>query len=152
MNRINGKSFDIRLMGFMLHVESFTLSIEDNTTVAKNKGVPDGTLAGDVAASGEITLDIANFNLLTAAAAEAGSWRGIPEFSIDAYAIGENSRAQEAMHVHAHGCKLRVSDLLNIDPNSSDKSTVTLPYDVTSPDFVLINGVSYVDSDEFERL
>ncbi|WP_286718691.1 phage protein [Thalassolituus sp. UBA2009] len=149
-NRINGKSFDIRVMGLMLHVESFNLTIEDNSTTAKNKGVPDGTLAGDVAASGEIELDIANFMILSAAARAAGSWRNIPTFPIDAYASGESSRGDELMHVRAHGCKLRISEVLSIDPNSTDKSKVKLPYDVTSPDFVWINGTPYVPGSEFE--
>jgi len=149
-NRINGKSFDIRIMGLMAHIESFSLMIEDSTTTAKNKGVPDGTLSGDVAASGEIEVDIANFMILSAAAAAAGSWRDIETFPIDAYAAGESSRGDELMHVRAHGCKLRISELLNIDPSSTDKSVVKLPYDVTSPDFVWINGTPYVPGSEFE--
>ena len=83
-NRINGKAFDIRIMGLMAHVESFSLTIEDNSTVAKNKGVPDGTLAGDVAASGEIEMDIANFMILSAAAKAAGSWMLMPAGKVHA--------------------------------------------------------------------
>lgn len=142
--RINGQSFDIRLGGIMAHVENFSLTIEDNTTTAKTKGVPDGSLRGDVAASGEIELDIAQFMLLSAAAKIAGSWQDLQEFDINAYATGSNGNKPEAMHVIAHGCKIKISDLLSIDPNSTDKSTVKLPYDVTGSDFVHINGVPYV--------
>ncbi len=141
--RISGKSFDVRIMGYLVHVESMTLDIEDNTTVAKNKGVPAGFIEGDVAASGELVLDISQFNLLTTAAAAAGSWQELPPFPIHTYAVGGGAVA-ENMAVYADGCKMKISSLLNIDPNSTDKSTVTIPYDVTGEDFVKINGVPYV--------
>lgn len=148
MNRISGKSFDVRVMGVMLHVENFTLNIEDASTVAKDKGIPNGQIQGDVSASGEIELDIRNFKNLTNAAKSAGSWRAIGTFDIDAYASGSSNSGGETMHVHAHDCQLRIGDVLNIDPNSADKSTVKVKYDVTGQDFVWINGVPYLDSSE----
>jgi hypothetical protein len=147
-NRINGKSFDVRLMGIKIHFEKFTLNIEDNTTTAKTNGVPDGVLQGDVAASGELEIDTANFMLLSAAAKAAGNWRSLPVFPIDAYAAGSNSRSAELMHVRASGCKLTISDLLNIDKTSADKTMHKLKYEVTDSDFVRINGVPYLDSNE----
>lgn len=152
MNRISGKSFDVRIMGIMVHVESFTLNIEDGSVVSRDKGIPNGQVLGDMGASGELELDIRNVQLLTPAAAAAGSWRNIDPFTIDAYAGGTNSTGPEGMHVRAFGCKFRISELLNIDPNSTDKSTVKLPYDVTDPDFVWINGVPYLDSSEFSLI
>ncbi|QQD22286.1 DUF2597 family protein [Oceanospirillaceae bacterium ASx5O] len=152
MSRINGKSFDVRLMGFKVHVESFNLSIEDNTTTAKNGGIPNGVLEGDVAASGEIVVDTANFNLILAAAKAAGSFRDLPPFTIDAYAQGTNDSGIEVMSVRAYGCKLKVGELLSVDPTSSDKTTHTLAYDVTSSDFVWINGVPYLRESEFSLI
>lgn len=152
MSRINGKSFDVRLMGFKVHFESFSLNIEDNTTTAKNAGVPNGVLEGDVAASGELVVDSANFNLILAAARMAGSFRDLPPFTIDAYARGSNDSGVELMSVRAFGVKLKISELLNIDPNSTDKTTHTLPFDVTSPDFIWINGTPYLRSSEFSLL
>lgn len=149
MNRINGKGFDVRLLGFPIHFESFTLTIEDESGVAMNNGVPDGNLPGNCKASGELVLDSQYFMQLTAAAAAAGSWQKIPPFVIDAYAQGENSKGAELSHVRAFGCKMRISDLLNIDSNSSDKSTHKIKFDVTDPDFVWINGVPYLDESEF---
>ncbi len=142
--RINGQSFDIRMAAKMVHVENFSLTIEDNSTTAKNKGVPNGSLRGDVSASGEIELDIAQFMILSGAVAAFESWQDLPPFDINVYATGSNGNQPEAMHVIAHGCKIKISDLLSIDPNSTDKSTVKLPYDVTGSDFVHINGVPYV--------
>ena len=147
-NRINGKSFDIRLMGIKIHFEKFTLNIEDNTTTAKTDGVPDGVLQGDVAASGEVEVDSANFMLLSAAAGKAGSWRGLPAFPIDAYAGGSNSRSAEVIHVRASGCKLSISDLLNIDKSSTDKTMHKIKFEVTDSDFVRINGVPYLERNE----
>lgn len=149
MSRINGKAFDIRIMGFKVHFESFTVNIEDNTTVAMNAGVPNGVLEGDVKASGDLVLDTANFNLLLAAAKAAGSFRDLPAFPIDAYAFGSNENSAELMHVRAHGCKVRISELLNVESGNADKTTHTLQYDVTSPDFVWINSVPYLRDQEF---
>ena len=149
MSRISGKSFDIRLMGFAIHMESFSLTIEDNSTVAKDKGVPNGYVEGDVSASGEIVVDSANFMLLSAAARAAGSWRDLPTFNIDAYAAGQSAVTPEVFHVHAYDCKLRITDVLSVDPNSTDKTTHKLTYDVTGPDFVWINGTPYLRDSEF---
>ena len=149
MNRINGKSFDVRILGIKIHFESFSLSIEDNSTVAKNQGIPNGNLEGDVSASGELVVDSANFMLISAAAKVAGSYRDLPTFNVDAYAIGENSTSAEAFHVHAHDCKLRISEVLNADPNSTDKTLHKLPFDVCGPDFVWINEVPYLRGSEF---
>lgn len=152
MNRINGKSFDVRLLGARIHVESFTLNIEDESGVATTAGMPDGNLKGNVKASGEITLDPYQFDLLSAAARAAGSWQDLPAFLIDAYAEGGSSRGNEFMHVRAHDCKLRLSDLLNVDPNSTDKTTVKIKFDVTGPDFVWINGTPYLSESGFSLI
>lgn len=152
MSRINGKSFDVRVAGIKIHVESFGLSIEDNSTIAMTKGRPKGVLRGDVKASGEIVVDTANFMLLSAAAGAAGSWQQLPAFPIDAYASGSDGNLPEVMHVHAYDCQLRISELLKIDPNSTDKTTHTLPYDVAGEDFVDINGVPYLQTDELSLI
>ncbi len=149
MNRISGAAFDVR-MGFVkIHFENFTLGIEDGSTTAMDGILPNGTIPGEKKASGKATMDIANFMLMSAAAALAGSWDKLPPFPIDAFAKGEGARGTEGMHVHAHGCKLRLASVLNIDPKSTDKSTVEIEYDVTSPDFVWINGTPYADSSSF---
>ena len=146
--RINGKSFTVRVAGIKMQVESASLTITDNTTVAKNAGRPAGVLQGDVEASGELSLDVAEFNKLNAAAAAAGAWQDIPPFPIHFHAIGGGA-ITENMIVFADGCKLKISELLNVDPNSTDKSTIALPFDVTGRDFVTINGVPYVSGGDF---
>ena len=146
MNRINGKAFDVRFMFTKVHFENFTLDIEDSSTVAMDHGLPNGNLIGERKASGELELDIANFMRLSAAAGAAGSWEKLPVFPIDAFAVGEGAAGAEGMQVRAHDCKVRISSLLSIDPNATDKSTVKLPFDVTGRDFIWINGVPYADA------
>jgi len=152
MNRINGKSFDVRFLYTKIHFENFSLDIDDSSTPAMDHGLPNGSLQGEKKASGEVEMDMANFNRLSAVARASGSWDRIPVFPIDAYAQGEGAQGEELMHVRAHGCKLRISSVLSINPNSTDKSTVKIPYDVTSSDFVWINGTPYADSTDFSLI
>lgn len=148
MSRVNGLSFDIRLMGFKVEVESFTMKIEDNSTTSKTKGRPSGKLQGDVSASGELVIDIDAFKYISLAAAKVGSYQELPSFPIDAYATGSNaSGVIEGLHVHAYECFMKIEDLLNVDTTSTDKSTVKIGYEVAGKDFVDINGVPYLKSE-----
>ena len=54
--RISGQSIDFNMDGDLVHAEKVNLSITDNTAAAQTQGVPDGYIAGDVAAEGEIEL------------------------------------------------------------------------------------------------
>lgn len=139
INRINGKSFDVRIMGILIAFESFTLSIEDSSETAMTRGKPDGYLRGNVSASGELKITPAYFSLLSAAAKKAGSYQDLPPFDIHAHAVG----SKEGMVVTAYDCRLKISELLNIEPNSTDRSTINLPFEVTGEDFIDINGVPY---------
>ena len=58
----------------------------------------------------------------------------------------------EELRVEAFGLKLKVSSLLNIDSKGGEKTKHKVPYDVTSPDFIRINGVPYLDAAETEGL
>ncbi|WP_431078103.1 DUF2597 family protein [Pseudomonas siliginis] len=146
--KIGGKNFDISVGDLTIHVEACTLDITDNTAVAQTRGVPNGHVDGDVAAAGEMELDTTNFNLLIEAAKTAGSFRKLPLFDSVFFA----KAGEEELRIEAFGCKLRISSLLSIDPKGAAKNTHKIPYDVTSPDFVKINGVPYLDSTEIEGL
>lgn len=52
----------------------------------------------------------------------------------------------EEMKVEAFGCKLIVSDILDIDPKGGTVTTHKIKFLVTSPDFVRINGIPYLES------
>ncbi|THG81505.1 DUF2597 family protein [Pseudomonas sp. A-1] len=148
MARIGGKNFDVNLGDLMVHVETCTLDITDNTAVAQDRGVPNGHVDGDVSASGEMEFDTANFNLLIEAARSAGSFRELAPFDSVFFA----KAGEEELKVEAFGCKLKVSSLLNIDPKGGEKAKHKVPFDVTSPDFIRINGVPYLAAAEIEGL
>ncbi|EQB0392838.1 phage protein [Pseudomonas aeruginosa] len=148
MARISGMNFDITLGDLQVHVEKATLDITDNSAVAQTRGVPDGFVDGDVTASGEYELDAANFALLIEAAKRAGSFRKLKPVDSLFYAKAGDSEVR----VEAFGCKLKVSSLLDIDPKGGTKTTHKVPFDVTSPDFIRINGVPYLDASETEDL
>ena len=148
MSRIGGKNFDVNLGDLLVHVENCTLDVTDNTAVAQSRGVPNGHVDGDVSASGEMEFDTSNFNLLIEAARAAGSFRALEPFDIVFFA----STGSEEFRVEAFACKLRVSSLLGVDPKGGEKSKHKVPYDVTSPDFIRINGVPYLDAKEIEGL
>ncbi|SMD00599.1 phage protein [Pseudomonas sp. URIL14HWK12:I5] len=146
--KLSGKNFDVNLGDSLLHVEAASLDITDNSTVAMTRGVPNGHVDGDVSAAGEIEVDSTNFNLIIAQAKTAGSFRELEPFDIVFFGkVGD-----EECRIEAFGCKLRVSSLLAIDPKGGAKTTHKLPYDVTSPDFVKINGVPYLSAAEIEGL
>ncbi|MDR7053732.1 DUF2597 domain-containing protein [Pseudomonas frederiksbergensis] len=148
MSRIGGKNFDINLGDLQVHVESCTLDITDNTAVAQTRGVPNGHVDGDVAASGEFEFDTSNFNLLIEAARSAGSFRQLEPFDSVFFA----KAGEEELRIEAFGCKLKVSSLLSVDPKGGEKSKHKVPFEVTSPDFIRVNGVPYLAAAEIEGL
>lgn len=148
MAKIGGMNFDINLGDTAVHVETVTLDITDNSAVSQTGGVPDGYVDGDVAAGGEIEVDTTNFNLIIAAAKTAGSFRELEPFDSLFYA----KTPTDELRVEAFGCKLRISSLLNIDAKGGEKHKHKIPFDVTSPDFIRINGVPYLSAKEIEGL
>lgn len=147
--RISGKNFDISLGNLLVHVSKATLEITDNTAVAKDRGVPNGWVDGDVEASGELELDATALKLVSEAAGAAGSFRDLEDFDILFFASTADG---DAMKVQAFGCKLKVSSLLDIDRKGGEKIFAKLPFDVTSPDFIRINGVPYLSTRDTDGL
>ncbi|CAK2463408.1 putative Prophage PSPPH06, tail tube protein [Vibrio crassostreae] len=146
--RISGKNMHFSLGDYKLKAQKVTLSITDNSAVNKTNGVPDGYVDGDVEASGEMELTTQQFNHLSKAAKRAGSWRGMPDF--DALFFGKIDK--DELKIQAFGCRLKISDLLDVDSSGGSALVHKLPFEVTSPDFVRINGVSYLRPDETEDL
>lgn len=147
--RISGKNFDIRVGDLAIHVSKGSLSIEDNTEVAHDNGVPNGWVDGDVKADGELELDALGMSLLSEAAKSAGSFRELPEFDILFFA---KTGSNEEMKVEAFGCKLKLESLLDVDRKGGEKTVSKVKFMVTSPDFVRINGVPYLSAAETEGL
>ena len=137
--RISGKSFNIQLGDLLIFVNSMTADIEDSRAVAKDRGIPNDYVDGEVACSGEIEVDAQNLKLIMDSASRAGSFRDLKPFDVNAFADTGN----EKMKVELFGCLLRISSLLDIDQAGGEKHMTTLPFDVTSPDFVRINDIAY---------
>lgn len=146
--KLAGTSFDFDAGGVQIHADKMTLDITDNTAVAKTRGVPNGFTQGDVEASGELELDSTNFLLLLDQAKAAGSWRGMDPVDFSTY----GKAGDDELKLEAFGCKFTLSGLADIDNNSSDKTKHKVPYIVTDPDFVKINGTPYLTAEEIDGL
>ncbi|MCP9267838.1 DUF2597 family protein [Xenorhabdus sp. XENO-1] len=146
--RISGQSIDFNMDGDLVHAEKVNLSITDNTAAVQTQGVPDGFIAGDVAAEGEIELSTKYLEIITAKARAAGSWRAIQPVDLMWYAKAGN----EEIKVEAYGCKLIVSDILDVDPKGGSVMTHKVKFVVTSPDFVRINGIPYLEAELTQSL
>ncbi|UDQ97950.1 phage protein [Lentisphaerota bacterium WC36G] len=139
--RLNGLGFNLTLNTTDIKADKWSLSVSDDGSVATKDGLPDGWLKGAVAGSGEVTMDRTEFKKMSAEAKKAGSWQGMPTFNLISYAKVGNDECL----IEAYGCKFKMDSVLDADKNSSDKTTFTLKYDVTSPDFVKIDGVPYAE-------
>lgn len=148
MSRFSGRSFDTTLFGEFVHVKSATATINDESEVAYTRGVTDGYTDGKVSCDVELELDLNQFQKVHAAAKKAGSYRGIEPDDLMFYA---NNGVDEDK-VELFGVKFVLADILNIDPESQDKSTRKLKGFVTSPLFMKINGVSYLSTDDTRGL
>lgn len=146
--RINAKAFDIAIDGEIIRAVSASISITDNTAAAKTNGVPDGTLPGSVEASGTIVFTSKYFKVIKALAQANGSYRAIPPVDLMFYA----NTGSEEMQVDVYGCQLSITDLLNVDKGSDDNTTHTVPFIVTSPDFIKIDGIPYLSADDTRHL
>lgn len=139
--KISAFDVDVNIGGFAVNFENLTLTIDDKTAPQMSRGRPDGYTQGDVSASGEVEVDSANLAILVMAAQAAGSFQQMPPW--DSLFLGKTPDTE--LRVEAYGCKFRISELLNAAQSSSDKLKHKLPFDVTSPDFVRINGVPYAE-------
>ncbi len=146
--RISGKSFDVMVGDLLINAESLSASISDNRKAITEGGVPNGYVDGDVSCSGEIEVDAKNFNLFIEAAKSSGSWRELEPFDIICVA---KTSAEEQKH-ELFGCLINVSDLISIDQAGGEKTKHKLPFEVTSPDFVRINGVPYLSAADTRNL
>lgn len=141
---ISGQSFDFMVGGQYVHADNISLSITDNSTVAKTRGIPDGFVSGDVEAEGEITLKEREFAKFSKIAASAGSWRDIPLSNL----VFVARRGGVLSKVEVFGAKFLPTDLLDIDSNGGSAATKKIKFFVTSKDFIKINGVPYLSRED----
>ncbi|MBL5884854.1 MULTISPECIES: phage protein [Lelliottia] len=148
MKRISGQSTDFIIDGELIHANTVTLDITDNSAAAQTGGIPDGYVDGDVAAEGEIEVSTRVLQQMTGLARRAGSWRGIEPADILFYAKAGN----EEMKIEAFGCKFMLAGLLDNDSKGGEALAHKIKYVVTSPDFIRINGVPYLDAESTDGL
>jgi len=148
MSHISAMDFDVMIGDLLIKVESMNATITDNRQATKTAGVPDGDVNGDVECTGEIEVDLKNWNIIGEAAKAAGSYRDLEAFDIIVNAkVGSSSEKVELF-----GCRLNITDLFNVDGKGGEKSKRKAAFYVTSPDFVRINGVSYLSSHDVRDL
>jgi hypothetical protein len=147
MSKLSGRDVDVMIGSYRVNFEEASLSIEDGTSTTKTRGVPDGFIEGDVAASGEIKLNTGQFDVIVQAAKEAGSFRGLPTFDL----VYNAETSDEKLNIEAFECKLSLTDLINAN-QSNERLMHTISFEVTGREFVKINGVSYLRPEEIERL
>jgi hypothetical protein len=143
IQRISGKDVRLFVGGTMLFAEKFDLKIDDKRAVALTNGVPNGYVDGETTASGSMTLDSSNFDMLMSGLGGA-SWKDIDPQDIQAFAASGGLTKD----VNAYGCLLRISDLWSSESKGGEKMTHTIEFDVTSPDFVSIDGTPYLTAAE----
>jgi hypothetical protein len=145
---LTSKDFDVMIGDYLVRVESMSASITDNRKVVMEDGIPVGHTNGEVSCSGEIELNLRNAKLINNAAKSAGSWRELEPFD-----IGVNgSVTGQSQSFDLYGCLITISDLFSLDPNSNDQTKVKFPFNVTSPDFVDIDGVPYLSKHDTRNL
>ncbi|NOH82845.1 DUF2597 family protein [Vibrio sp. 03-59-1] len=146
--RISGMNVDVDIHDILIHIEKASVSISDDSQAAQTRGVPDDYTDGAVSADVEYELDTKNFKLLIEAAKAAGSFRGIEPHDCLFYA----NTGGEELEIKVHGVKLMIDSLLDVDPNSADKLKHKVKGVVTSADFIHIDGVPYLSSDDTRDL
>ncbi len=148
VQHISGQDFNVMFGDTLIHVESMSANITDNRAAVQTRGIPDGFVNGDVSCSGDIELDLKNFNLIKEQAKSAGSFRDLPAFDIIVIAKTFDSESKTEFF----GCLLKLSDILNVDPKGAEKSMRKIDFDVTDSDFVRIDGVPYLSESDTEGL
>jgi hypothetical protein len=148
MKRISNSSFSFTLGDFRVRADKATLAIADSRDLFPDGGIPNGWVPGEVRASGDIELDATGMAILAEEAAAKGSWQGIDTVDLGWYAKG----TEDEEKIEAFGCLLNLKDILDYDASSNTKATVKIGYIVTSPHFVKINGVPYLDPERTRGL
>ncbi|KZN61203.1 phage protein [Pseudoalteromonas luteoviolacea] len=145
---LGGKDFDCFMGDSLVHVTEASVKVTDGRKVKTVRGVPMGWIDGPVEAEVILKLDHQNFLLLLAQAQQAGSWKGIEPFDVAFTA----SVAAGDLNVDAFGCMPQLEELLNIKAEGGEENLFAVKCLITSPDFVHINGVPYLASEEVRNL
>ena len=148
MQHISGADVDVMLGTTLINVKQFSLNIEDGVKTTTTRGVAHGFVNGAVSASGEITVDTENYQLILAEARTSGSFQQIAPMDI----IGLGKTLDQEFKVAAFDCKLKLNKIMDASGEGGDKLEHSIPYEVTGKRFVEIDGVPYLDQERLSRL
>jgi len=135
--KLSGRDVEARLSnGLRVSFQQASLELDDGVSATQDQGYPSGWVAGAVNGSGELEVTTETLQDLLAEAEAAGSWEQMPEFDLSFYAqVGDLEH-----EVRAFGCKLRMPGF-SYNGEGGEQTTHTIPFIVSSPDFVELNGV-----------
>jgi len=150
MPQFSGLEVDVSVGDKDITVKKVTVSITDNSKTATSKGVPDGRLPGSVEGTVTFEMDTYNFNIYSDMAKNAGSWRGIEPFDFMAYM--KKAGSDLSLKIEAFGLAPKLTDLLDADTDSEDGLVHKIEHDITSSDFVRVNGVPILKESETEHI
>lgn len=149
VKRISGKEVRSYVGDYEVIAEKLNLKIDDKREVAYLRGVPNGYLDGETAADGSITLDSQHFTMLVdGLIAEYGTFQDIPPLDIKFFA----SAGGLTKDLDAFGCLLKISDLWDSEGAGGKKTEHTIPFSITSPDFIHIDGAPYLSVKSVENI
>lgn len=146
MSRLSGMNMRFQIGDLKIKAAKFTLDITDNSATVYTNGIPDGHVDGSVEASGEMELSVSTFNLLMKLAKQKGAFRNLGTFD----AMGFGKVGKEELKVEFFGVHMKLANVLDVDSAGGSALVMKVPFEVTSPDFIRINGVPYLRNDETE--
>ncbi len=137
--RLSGRDVSVTLSetGLLARASEVSLTLEDNITAVTSGGYPDGWVAGEISGEGEMTIAVEEMEKFQEAAQAAGSWEALAPMDLTLFASVSGGAEWK---VEAFGCKLKLPSL-SVDRSGGEALTQTIPFVITSPDFVRLNGV-----------
>ena len=142
MQGFTGRDFEITLSGTgkLVAVNSINVQIEDATQATSSGGRPDGWVSGQIAGGDcELVIKSRQLKMFTEAAKKAGSWEDMPTEDITFQA----EKGGQKIQVEVFGCKFRIPNL-ELDRTDSEETTITIPFVITDPELLRINGTPMV--------
>jgi len=145
---LGGKDFDVFMGDKMVHVIEASVKVTDGRKVKTVRGIPVGFIDGPVSAEVTFKVDHENFLLIEGQAKSAGSWKGIPPFDMSFLAEVKAG----TKNIEAFGVLPSLDEILSLKAEGGEEDTTTLKGEITSKDFIKINGIPYLTSDEVRDL
>lgn len=145
---LGGKDARAIIDGTLINIEKIDIDIETERQPVYENGVPNGFVDGKVSATVKLTFNKHNFALFKEKAKAAGSWQGIPPFDFDCV----STAGTQSETISAFGVLPDITSLLSAETESNSAQTVEVEGAITSPDFIHIDGVPYLEAESIADL